>query len=615
MAWNPNKKNRDGSSWTDPQGNGSYWLVPEPVKTKWLTPVPIKSALLQPTPVSSAPLGSATISEDVATSNTSSCTDSNQCASGWLCSGGVCVEGGSPASGSTFPTQTSPSFQSSYPGYEPINGQSSGGTYYPNSSGASNTPVGARYPRGTGSGGGGGGTSGCGDDYYNDPDGNKVPTPCEPNPADNGCRKSGCGLDRFNASDCCGESRCCRYSANGVGVTVSCSCGDCPDPSDECNSFCSNFRAANGQLYPGCNDQSICDECSDCVSTPGGPPGTSCQPKVIGQAPCQCEASSCSLACDRCDPDGVCRVDCDNCVVPFPTYARCSCGDFRTTSYVNACGARWADPVDCSALCEERDEPDKCAGTCTSVSWCEGQPTPPCPAGSSCSSNGSISAGGKTCYIRTDCDKTNVPPECEECDCNCEDDCPDCELCGDDGECYPDPACESNKIYLILSFSNPKFKIGNDLCNAPGLFNTYEGCSCYESLDNPGCTGGGGITGGKYTQIDAEVKEYKLNFTLERGDTFYFDSVKTGGTMNTTYCRYTLYGDYVTWFALANTRHVLLINGYEYNPGWNVLGNPGVCKQATEGETERVPMTFSWRSVTREEYAESTAIWSQPGPV
>ena len=372
-----------------------------------------------------------------------SCSDSSQCASGWTCSGGTCVDSnGTPAGGSSSTTTTSPGFQSAYPDYQPPNGQSSGGSVVPNSGGNSNVPIGAVYPRSTGSGGGSGSTSGCGDNYYNDPDGNRVSTPCEPNPADNGCRKSGCGPDRFNASDCCGEKRCCRYSANGSGVTVNCNCGPCPDPSNECNSFCSNFRAANGQLYPGCNDQSICDECSDCISTPGGPPGTSCQAKVIGTAPCQCEESSCGAACDRCDPDGICRVDCDNCVVPFPTYARCSCGDFRTTSYVNACGARWADPVDCSALCEERDEPDKCAGTCTSVSWCDGQPTPPCPTGSSCTSTGTISAGGKTCYIRTDCDKTNVPPECEECDCNCENDCPDCQICNPSGKCVPDPDCE-----------------------------------------------------------------------------------------------------------------------------------------------------------------------------
>ena len=441
MAWNPRKSNNSGSSWSDSdQGRGSS-LSPGPVRANVFTNDDFKPIQAEvKTAADFKPIQAQT-----------ACYDSSTCASGWACVGGFCVDNtGSPAGGSALTTSASPGFQSAYPGYQPPNGQSSGGSVVPNSGGNSNVPVGARYPRNTGSGRGSGSTSGCGNNFYNDPDGNRVSTPCEPNPADNGCRKSGCGPDRLNASDCCGEERCCRYSANGFGVTVNCNCGPCPDPSNECNSFCSNFRAANGQLSPGCDDQSICDECSDCISTPGGPPGTSCQPKVIGQAPCQCDESSCSLACDRCDPDGICRVDCDNCVVPFPTYARCSCGDFRTTSYVNACGARWADPVDCSALCGEKDEPDECAGTCTSVSWCDDQPTPPCPAGSSCSSNGSISAGGKTCYIRTDCDKTNVPPECEECDCNCNDDCPDCEICNSSGVCVDDPACKDYYAGIIV---------------------------------------------------------------------------------------------------------------------------------------------------------------------
>ena len=372
------------------------------------------------------------------------CYDSSTCASGWICAGGFCVDNaGSVASGTTTTIIPSPSFQNSYPNYQPQNGQSSGGNYIPNSSGGSNVPLGARYPRVTGSGRGGGSFSGCGDNYYYDPDGNKVSTPCEPDLADNGCRKSGCGPDRLNASDCCGEERCCRYSANGAGVTITCSCGACDDPSDECNSFCSNSRAATGELSPGCDNASVCDECSDCVSTPGGPPGTSCQPKVLGSSPCQCEESSCGAQCDRCDPDGICRTDCDKCVAPYPTYARCACGDFRTTSYVNACGARWADPVDCSKLCNENDR-DECSGTCVDVSWCAGQSAPPCPAGSSCSGTGTISAGGKTCYLRTDCDKLNVPEKCKECDCNCDDDCGDCENCNASGKCEPDPACEGS---------------------------------------------------------------------------------------------------------------------------------------------------------------------------
>ncbi len=428
MAWNPRKSSNSGSSWSDSDPSEGSSLQPGPVRAKVFKNDDFK-------PVQ-AKVKTAADFEPVQAQT--ACYDSSTCASGWACVGGFCVDNtGSPAGGSALTTIPSPSFQQNYPNYQPPSSTPG----IPNSGGSSNVPIGARYPRSTGSGGGSGSTSGCGNDYYIDPDGNTVATPCEPNPADNGCRKSGCGPDPFNASDCCGEERCCRYSANGVGVTVNCNCGPCPDPSNECNSFCSNFRAANGDLFPGCEDSSVCDECSECVSTPGGPPGTSCQPMVVGTAPCQCEESSCNLACDRCDPDGICRVDCDNCVAPFPTLARCSCGYFDTTSYVNACGARWADAVDCSALCAEKIEPDKCAGTCVSVSWCDGQPTPPCPTGSSCTNTGTVSAGGKTCYIRTDCDKSSVPEECKECDCNCEDDCPDCKICDASGKCVDDPTC------------------------------------------------------------------------------------------------------------------------------------------------------------------------------
>ena len=39
----------------------------------------------------------------------------------------------------------------------------------------------------------------------------------------------------------------------------------------------------------------------------------------------------------------------------------------------------------------------------------------------------------------------NLPPECEPCDCNCNDECPNCQLCNTGtGKCYPDPACNES---------------------------------------------------------------------------------------------------------------------------------------------------------------------------
>jgi hypothetical protein len=49
--------------------------------------------------------------------------------------------------------------------------------------------------------------------------------------------------------------------------------------------------------------------------------------------------------------------------------------------------------------------------------------------------------GGKTIFLRI-C-KMSDDPDCEECDCNCENDCPDCHTCGADGKCVYDPDCDT----------------------------------------------------------------------------------------------------------------------------------------------------------------------------
>lgn len=54
---------------------------------------------------------------------------------------------------------------------------------------------------------------------------------------------------------------------------------------------------------------------------------------------------------------------------------------------------------------------------------------------------GAWSQGGITWFLRI-CTPDRDKPECEECDCNCENDCPDCYLCGADGECYYDEECD-----------------------------------------------------------------------------------------------------------------------------------------------------------------------------
>lgn len=56
-------------------------------------------------------------------------------------------------------------------------------------------------------------------------------------------------------------------------------------------------------------------------------------------------------------------------------------------------------------------------------------------------SEGQWGGGGITWFLRI-CTPDRDKPECEECDCNCENDCPDCYLCGSDGECHYDPECD-----------------------------------------------------------------------------------------------------------------------------------------------------------------------------
>jgi hypothetical protein len=112
-------------------------------------------------------------------------------------------------------------------------------------------------------------------------------------------------------------------------------------------------------------------------------------------------------------------------------------------------------------------EPDPCAPTGSTTRCVDGSaPVDPlanpggpegisCPEGKTCQYAGYLEINGKTCYFYNTWVTDDIPPECEECDCNCHDDCPDCELCGANGECYPDPECEDK---------TPVFQLDGGLC-------------------------------------------------------------------------------------------------------------------------------------------------------
>jgi hypothetical protein len=66
-----------------------------------------------------------------------------------------------------------------------------------------------------------------------------------------------------------------------------------------------------------------------------------------------------------------------------------------------------------------------------------------------------------------------VPPECEECDCNCDDDCRDCEICGSSGVCIDDPECGEQDLVWSSPQSWPGYgpTTTNSVGSAPVVVN------------------------------------------------------------------------------------------------------------------------------------------------
>jgi hypothetical protein len=89
------------------------------------------------------------------------------------------------------------------------------------------------------------------------------------------------------------------------------------------------------------------------------------------------------------------------------------------------------------------DPVDPCAGTCSTITVCGDQPDPVCPSKNSCRQSGDITVGSQNCRLFEQCDKSDVPAECGFCDCNCDNDCPDCQVCNSSGVCVPDPSCDN----------------------------------------------------------------------------------------------------------------------------------------------------------------------------
>lgn len=291
----------------------------------------------------------------------------------------------------------------------------------------------------SGCGGSGGGGGGCFD-------------------GSTGCTTPSCG--NGEGGDCCGP-RYCRYDQNG---NVSCGCGEAP--SGACTVFCDSYLASFGAGAAGCEGK-VCDECATCDGNYFSSTYNTCIPQTGG--PCHCDPSSLP-ECYKCNDQGTTELDlnCKQCVQVYNV--ECSCGKIIN----NVCcytledlkGRYGGDPVTrcqdetaakCAQACEgEPPAKDPCEGECTE------QKIGPLPGscqdvtdqisvadGHRVVGTGCIEAGGQATVLYNDCDVTNVPESCKQCDCNCNDDCPNCQLCGADGKCYPDPVCSTIYFYSV----------------------------------------------------------------------------------------------------------------------------------------------------------------------
>ena len=259
-------------------------------------------------------------------------------------------------------------------------------------------------------------------------------------------------------------------------------CEPCEEPYKVCTQYCTFALASFGDLPTSCKNQDgtskACGECSECIPIGGSglyEDPNQCVPKPNdGFTPCTCfdSESACGdcQACDTesgdCEPQtGLCETNC-NCFVTCPCGVTLQ-GTHSQEVYANGPGCasncRAKTYADCAEYCPPAKDPckadpnNKCEVACECKTYrtdC-GQSPPPCPDGKTCTSQGQMFSGatesgncspisgqlGGVYHFRKECTRSN-DPECQECDCNCENDCGDCEICSASGTCVPDPECD-----------------------------------------------------------------------------------------------------------------------------------------------------------------------------
>ena len=308
----------------------------------------------------------------------------------------------------------------------------------------------------------------------------------------------------------CPGERCCRQQGDG---SIRCICGSCEQTDTSiCNVYCDQHYKAFGTVLPGCYTRdmegfgecggNICDECKFCEDTFSG--YAECvlgeQGDPFNPLPCHC-FPKCSEECHVCNKDtdspnfgdceyapntcaeccSISNYECPQCARYFegfqehcePIGSTRNCLSVLQEKLFAACA------VECAA--EDPCAPTDSFSTCVDGSAPVDPITNPggptgvsCPDGKTCQYTGYIEIGGKTCYLYSTWVTADIPERCKECDCNCDNDCGDCEICNEQGKCEKDPDCcdsvEDQRILyeLTTNYPNASNYSGPSGCNQFG---------------------------------------------------------------------------------------------------------------------------------------------------
>ena len=225
------------------------------------------------------------------------------------------------------------------------------------------------------------------------------PNDPQPNPPGaGGCNQGGsnscqgqanCG-DGYQARECCG-TRTCSFSAFGVA----CVCDGDIKFKSPCSEFCDSYMAANGEPGAGCTEDNACGECNECENS-------ECVPKADGPCWCDggetCNTDGCyQCVSDPEDPDfGECRFteeDCYDCgtvtnylcpcnrIIPFTRF----CQPYGTGGMLAINVAQQMAAAQCAELCDDDTVCDcNCDNDCADCEYCSSagvcEPDPECEA-------------------------------------------------------------------------------------------------------------------------------------------------------------------------------------------------------------------------------------------